>query len=104
MKTSRDVLMANFARYGLRPPVIHQGWFSETVPQELPEKICFAHLDGDLYESIKVSLDGVYPRLSKGAVCVIDDYTDPAVYNEWGDRLPGVKKACDEFIDRKSVV
>ena len=90
-------LLANFKRYDLPPPEIHAGWFNKTLPDQLPDRICFAHLDGDFYESILVSLEHVYPQLSPGAICLIDDYSDPNVHDGW-DRLPGVKRACDEFL------
>jgi O-methyltransferase len=93
-------LLENFDRYGLRHPVIHPGWFDETLPDGLPEAIAFAHLDGDLYDSIRVSLETVYPRLSRGAICLVDDYCDPALQEE-EDYCPGVKRACDEFLADK---
>jgi O-methyltransferase len=67
----------------------------------LPEQISFAYLDGDLYDSIKLSLESVYPRLSPGAICLIDDYADPAVFPEAWNELPGVKRACDDFLAGK---
>lgn len=100
MNTTQDALLSNFKAAGLEPPRIHIGWFDKTLPTELPEKIAFAHLDGDFYDSIKVSLDYIYPRLSKGAICLIDDYCDPSVYNSMNE-LPGVKNACDEFLADK---
>jgi O-methyltransferase len=98
MITTKDVLKNNFQKYGLRIPQIHQGWFHETLPAGLPEQIAFAYLDGDLYESILLSLKYVYPHLSSGAVCVIDDYADPSIYPHAWNLLPGVKKACDDFL------
>lgn len=100
LKTSRDTLIDNFNRYGLRLPEIHAGWFNETLPSGLPKQICFAYLDGDLYESILISLEYVHPRISKGGICLIDDYADPAVHDGW-NQLPGVKKACDEYLADK---
>src|SRR5437879_9747533 len=38
-------LVANFERLQLQPPIIHAGWFRDTLPSQLPEQICFAHLD-----------------------------------------------------------
>jgi O-methyltransferase len=32
-------------------------------------------LDGDLYESTIQALDALYPRLSPGGFCIIDDYS-----------------------------
>jgi len=77
--------MENICNYTVYP-----GWFSETIPSKLPDKICYAHLDGDLYSSILESLEGVYPRLSPGAICVIDDYDF--------EQLPGVNQAVSEFM------
>jgi O-methyltransferase len=99
-RISEEALLSNFRRLDLQPPIVHAGWFEDTLPAELPEKIAFAHLDGDLYDSIKISLEFVYPRLSKGAICLIDDYCDPDIHDRWLE-LPGVKRACDEFLKDK---
>lgn len=100
LKATPDALVNNFKAWGLRLPEVHAGWFQDTLPTGLPEKICFAHLDGDLYQSILVSLEHVYPRLSPGAICLIDDYNDPQVLPGW-NQLPGVRQACDEFLADK---
>lgn len=101
LATTEDVVRRNFHQHALPPPITHKGWFSDTIPEELPETIAFAHLDGDLYESIMISLQHTYPRLAKGAVCLIDDYCDPAEHPQGWNHLPGVKKACDEFLSDK---
>jgi len=98
--TTEDNVRANFRKHNLPLPEIHKGWFKDTI-QWLPEKICFAYLDGDFYDSILDSLVGVYPRMSKGAICLIDDYCDPGVNPNGLNRLPGVKKACDDFFADK---
>src|SRR5262249_33804620 len=100
-RTTREALLANFRRYGVKPPVIHQGWFKDARPAGLPPRICFAHVDGALHASILESLEAVYPRLAERAIVVVDDYCDPAVYPV-PERLPGVKKACDEFLRDKA--
>ena len=71
-------------------PVVHPGWFSSTLPNQLPQCICFGFLDGDLYKSIEVSLVHVCPRLVQYGVVVVHDYA-----RDW---LPGVKTACDEYL------
>jgi len=101
LKTTREVLIENFKKKHLRLPKIHQGWFDQTLPKELPDEICFAYLDGDYYESILVSLQYVYPRLASGAICLIDDYADPLSDPSGWNKLPGVKKACDEYLAGK---
>ena len=87
--TKREV-KERFLRAGLPVPVIKKGWFADLRDEDLPDKIAFAFLDGDFYESIRDSLRLVGPRMSKGGVIVVHDYTNPA--------LPGVKKAVDEML------
>ena len=101
LTTTEAALRENFRRYALPEPVVHKGWFEDTLPEGLPDKISFAHLDGDFYSSIKVSLKHVYPRLSEKAVCVIDDHCDPRADPRSWNHLPGVKRACDEFFRDK---
>ena len=100
-ETSEDVLRENFKIYNLPLPEIHKGWFQDTLPNGLPEQIAFAYLDGDFYDSILVSLRYVYPKLTPGAICLIDDYCDPQINQKGWNRLPGVKKACDEYLADK---
>jgi O-methyltransferase len=64
-----------------------KGWVNDTIPTDLPEQICFAHIDLDLYEPTYYSLKHIIPRMVKGGIIVIDDYEDPI----W----IGVKPACD---------
>jgi O-methyltransferase len=101
LRATEDVLRSKFAQYQLPVPEIHKGWFLETLPRGLPDKICFAYLDGDLFESILISLEYVYPRMTNGAICLIDDYCDPEVNPTGWNKLPGVKKACDEYLRDK---
>ena len=90
--TKREVKQ-RFLRAGLPVPVIKKGWFADLTEKDVPERIAFAFLDGDFYESIRDSLKLVVPKMSEGGILVVHDYTNPA--------LPGVKKAVDEWIDGK---
>lgn len=99
---SIDEFTATFSRFGARLPTIHPGWFEATLPAELPDLIAFAYLDGDFYDSIRVSLEAVYPHMSPGGLIVVDDYADTAVNPRAWDGLPGVKKAVDDFMKDKS--
>jgi O-methyltransferase len=101
LKASEGVLRDNFQTLNLPLPEIHRGWFKDTLMVGLPDKICFAYLDGDLYESILISLEHVYDKLTKGAICLIDDYSDPTINPIGWHKLPGVKRACDEFLADK---
>lgn len=87
---AKSEFIKNFKQAGLELPVIHKGWFNELTPSDVPAQICFAYLDGDFYESIKQSLTLIWPRLAKGAVVVVDDYSHQG--------LPGAKKAVDQWL------
>ena len=56
-------------------------------------RFCFAHIDLDLYQGVRDSLDFLYPRLSHGGVIVLDDYGFAS--------CPGARKAVDEFFQDK---
>lgn len=92
-KTSLETFQENFEQHKLKQPAIHQGWFKEIDDSLYPDTIAFAFFDGDFYSSIIDSFEKVYPKLSKGARVIIHDYGFEA--------LPGVKKACDEFLKDK---
>jgi len=65
-----------------------QGKVEETLQgPTLPDKIAVLRLDTDWYESVKASLEALYPRLSPGGVIVFDDY------GAWN----GARKAVDEY-------
>ncbi len=95
-------LQATFDKWELPLPRIHPGWFHETMPTQLPGQVCFGYLDGDYYESIRVSLEHIYPRMSPGAILVIDDYCDRTRNPRAFDGFAGPKQACDEFFADKS--
>lgn len=98
--TPADVL-DSFARWNLCPPVIHEGWFSDTLDCQLPHTVAFAYLDADFYESTRTSLECIYPRMAPGAIVVLDDYADPLRNPRAWDGLPGPKRACDDFFADK---
>jgi hypothetical protein len=54
-----------------------QGWFRDTLPTMKGNPFSLIRLDGDLYESTMVALDNLYPSLSVGGYCIIDDYVLP---------------------------
>ncbi len=101
LAVTEESVRRTFARFGVKPPEIHKGWFEDTLPVSLPARVAFAHLDGDLYSSTLTGLQQVYPRLSRGAVVVLDDYHDPERLPSRWSLFPGVKQACDEFLADK---
>ncbi|MER7989356.1 TylF/MycF/NovP-related O-methyltransferase [Streptomyces noursei] len=81
--------------WGLPQPVIHEGWFHQTPPDDLPERIAFGYVDADRYASTLTCLRACVPRLSPGAVLVIDDYADASCPAH--PTPPDVRRACEEF-------
>lgn len=102
------LLKKNFDEKKLKQPVIHRGFFELTIPAELPAAIAFAHIDcgwgGDKNEHKDIMLhclQHIYNRMSKGSICVLMDYHEPAVTHTGMDCNPGVKLACDVFFKDK---
>lgn len=69
------------------------GFIEQTVKcGDLPEKVCFAYVDFDFYEPIKIALELLDPRLPIGGVVIVDDY---------GFFSEGAQAAVDEFVDAR---
>lgn len=90
LAVTKKQFILNYKKAGVPLPRIHKGWFSDLTADEVPEKIAFAFLDGDYYESVMTPLKLIWPRLVPGAIIVVDDYANEA--------LPGAAKAADEWL------
>lgn len=91
-KAQLDLVKNNVYSFGYPIEKISfiKGLVEETlVKKEIPEKISLLRLDTDWYESTKIELEVLYPRLVSGGVLIIDDY------GHWN----GCRKAVDEFFD-----
>jgi O-methyltransferase len=66
----------NFRRYGFADDRVRYlpGWFKDTLPHAPVERLSVLRLDGDLYQSTIEALHALYPKLSAGGFCIIDDY------------------------------
>lgn len=93
-KTGVKMFEKVFSTFGLELPVVHSGWFAEIPADEYPNPIAFAFLDGDFYSSITDSFEAIYHKVSPGGMIVVDDCG-------W-DVLPGVQRACDDFLRDKA--
>ena len=64
--------------------------FNSSTSNPIPEvKIALLHIDLDLYEGYKYSLEIFWEKISKGGIVIFDEYNTP----EW----PGATKAVEEF-------
>lgn len=88
LRVSQEQVQANFQRYGLWDDqvVFLKGWFKDTLPHAPMKKLALLRLDGDMYQSTIEALDNLYPKLSPGGFCIIDDYA-----------LAGCQKAVDDY-------
>ncbi|HSH17786.1 MAG TPA: TylF/MycF/NovP-related O-methyltransferase [Candidatus Saccharimonadales bacterium] len=93
LSVSRKQFLEQFHKARLRPPIVHKAWFNQLTAQDVPNKIAFAFLDGDFYESIIDSLRLVWPRMQPGGIITIDDAGREA--------LPGVDRAIRDFFQDK---
>jgi O-methyltransferase len=71
-----DIVRHNFERYGLLDDQVKflVGWFKDTLPTAPVEKLAVMRLDGDMYESTQQAIEALYPKLSPGGFCIVDDY------------------------------
>lgn len=66
----------HFRRYQLLDEQVEflKGWFSETLRDAPVKRLAILRLDGDMYESTMDALVHLYPKLSSGGYCIVDDY------------------------------
>lgn len=86
---SLDQVKKNMAEWGIPESILvyHPGWFEATVANPNPIAIALLRLDGDLYESTKVCMQHLFPRVSLAGWVIVDDYP-----------LSGCRKAIHEVI------
>ncbi len=62
------------------------------VKENIPDKISILRIDTDFYESTKIELEILFPKLEKNGVLIIDDYGS----------YKGARKAVDEYFKKKA--
>lgn len=70
-----------------------EGDVSHTLQDRAPTEISLLRLDTDWYESTRVELEVLYPRLSIGGVLILDDY------GHW----QGARRAVDEYFEKLGI-
>jgi hypothetical protein len=89
LEVSVEEVKANFRRYGLLDDRVKflVGFFSDTMPTAPIEKLALLRIDGDMYESTIDVLNHLYPRVSPGGYCIVDDY----------GCVPACKQATEDY-------
>lgn len=95
LAVSEADVKTNFERYGLLDDRVRflPGWFKDTLPDAPIERIALLRLDGDFYESTIQALDALYPRLSVGGFCIVDDF----------HAISACKQAVTEYRDKHGI-
>jgi len=96
LAVSLEQVRANFERYGLLDEQVRflKGWFHDTLPTASMEQLAVLRLDGDMYESTTDALNALYPKLSTGGYCIVDDYYSHS----------GAREAVTEYRARHRIV
>lgn len=66
-----------------------RGWIPERFDDVRNERFSFVHIDVDLHEPTRDSIEFFFPRLMDGGILLCDDYG-----SEW---CPGAKTAMDDY-------
>jgi hypothetical protein len=91
---SREEVESNSRHYGLldEQVVFLEGWFKDTLPNVPIKQLAVMRLDGDMYGSTRDALISLYPKLSPGGFCIIDDYA-----------MPNCKRAVEDYRERNQI-
>jgi len=79
------------SEYTIVPGYFDQS-LKETASDNLPQNICLAYIDCDLYSSTRPVLEFLIPRLKHGMIIAFDDY-----YCWSATQVSGERKACTEY-------
>ena len=86
---SLEEVKKNVSLTGYPEEYLHycKGDVAVTLKQDIPENVSLLRLDTDWFESTKIELEALYPKLVKGGVLILDDY------GYWR----GARKATDDY-------
>ena len=90
-----ETVKSNFRFFNLLDDKVQfiQGWFKDSLPNAPIEKLALLRLDGDMYESTMDALTNLYPKLSSGGFCIVDDF----------GAIPACKQAVDDYRERNGI-
>mgnify|MGYP000964856061 CR=1 FL=1 len=83
-----ELVQKNLARFS--NVHYHKGWIPERFHEVAHLRFAFVHVDVDLHQPTKDSLEFFYERMVPGGILLCDDYGSTA--------CPGAKRAFDELV------
>ncbi len=75
-----------------------KGFFEDSLPKYTGGDIALLHIDADLYQSYKTTLEALYDLVVAGGVIAFDEYMGSLEHYSF----PGASKAIDEFFAGKN--
>jgi hypothetical protein len=72
---------------------VYKGWVPHRFSEVADRRFSFVHIDVDLYQATRDSVEFFYPRLSPGGILLLDDYGFSI--------CPGAREAIEEFFRDK---
>jgi len=93
--TSLEYVKTKFEKFEVsKKIIIVQGLFESTLPTLTNHKFSLVMVDSDLYDSSKVAIEQIFPKMVKGGIMVFDDYDEENKDSpKWGQT-----KAVDDFV------
>ncbi len=73
---------------------LYKGWIPNRFTEVEDKQFSFVHIDVDLYEPTRDSVNFFFPKLLENGVIVCDDYGLC--------QFPGATKAIDEFLEKNN--
>jgi O-methyltransferase len=89
-KTREDTVRETLSGFDF---TLYPGWIPERFPDVADRTFSVVHIDVDLYEATRDSIEFFYPRINPGGLLLFDDYGF--------QDCPGATKAIDEFMADK---
>lgn len=80
---------------------IFKGFFDQTTANLPVKRISILHLDGDLYNSVKIPLLNLSSKISTGGIVVVDDFLLRDI-NLTQEAFPGARTAVMEFLSENN--
>jgi O-methyltransferase len=87
LKTVEDRARATLTGFEVN---FYPGWIPERFAEVMNRQFCFVHIDVDLYQPTRDSLEFFYPRTVAGGIIICDDYGFAT--------CPGATSAMEEFM------
>ncbi len=93
LSVAKDIVAKNLHKSGNGNFTLYEGWIPERFADVTDKKFRFVHVDVDLYQPTRDSVQFFYDRMVPGGILVCDDYGFKT--------CPGATQACNEILENK---